>query len=105
MSKVLEGFVKEELSNDWTVYTSELEGYKYYVKEFNGKTFMMDNFSIQPFTLSIEKIEDNNVEETLTLVYDTTELGKGEYSIIDMKEFLPEDIYNEALNVYEEYLA
>lgn len=97
-----DGFLKEHIEKGWVKYTSELEGYEYFIKVFGEKLVMFDNFSVSPFVVSEEKIEDENFLETLELVYSTNEIPHGlNREMKNIGDYVSKEAYNEVKEVFD----
>lgn len=101
MTKLVdEGFSKEELGKNWVLYTHE-DGYEYFVKVFGEKLVMFDNFSVTPVVVSTEKLDEGNFEETLELVYSTSELKGTDVKLESISDYVSELAYKEAKEIFD----
>ncbi|QPA61371.1 hypothetical protein [Lysinibacillus sphaericus] len=100
---VVDTFTKEILEN-CVKYTSDSEGYEYYIKETQlGMFLLVDNFSTTPFVLTKCTIKDNDILPSLEAMYQDSIVATE--SIEEFKEAVQTHIYLEAKELVEKYLA
>ncbi|PIJ98043.1 hypothetical protein CTN02_09885 [Lysinibacillus sphaericus] len=103
MGIVVGPFTKIEFE-DCIKYTSNFEGYEYYIKETHfGMFLLIDNFSTTPFILTEYTIDDNDVLPSLEAMYQKGIVATD--SLEKFKEAVQNHIYEDAKNLFEKYLA
>lgn len=102
-SIVVGPFTKTALE-DCIKYTSNFEGYEYYIKKIHlGMFLLLDNFSTTPFVLTEYTIDDSDVLPSLEAMYQ-----KGIVKTDSLEKFkaaVQNHIYKDAKNLFEKYLA
>jgi len=100
---VVDTFTKEILE-DCVKYTSNFEGFEYYIKESHlGMFLLVDNFSTTPFVLTKCTINDNDILPSLEAMYQDSIVATE--SLEEFKEAVQTHIYLEAKALVEKYLA